>query len=210
MQRRIIHWRVFILSLMVFFSLSTVSPASAAVPAPTAASVLAKIQSSSDPQRTYQALTPAERAAFDLEYAPAAMVPLPSPATSPPPYSITSTTKCWEYARTWNVNNQIGKTLFTYWSRVRWCSDGIRVTSATTSDRGGETRTPFYHFRGNLGSGSLSLYSENRRYVQERFTFEVPSPWGNVVVSDYVYCAQLRVGTTYERHSGLANCNLYA
>ena len=98
--------------------------------------------------------------------------------------------------------NALGKTTYTTWLGIDWCSKNKRVVSSRIYTRGGETMTPLWDYNGLKAKGTRNVGSQVRIYSEVEFSFGL-----GIYITHQYPCTQIRGGET-GRWSWRANCNL--
>jgi len=192
---------------VLFSAFGVLAPAGAATPitATDGPGLAAAVFGSADPQAAYASLTPAQQTTLQNYETPGATLTRTTNVTPAPP-EVTGgkvVATCWTGIATFEKENLVGKTIYTWWQTLRWCTKNhISVSSYVVLDQGGETSTPGWSYGGHGLSGKLISGNQARSYTTEKFNFNVLwTSFSNTV------CAQIRASgngsVTY-----MDSCNL--
>ncbi len=165
---------------------------------------------SSDPASSYARLSASDRAAFDAVEKPTTEFTdttilkhqtntgawVRTDAAAAP-----AATGCWDAWVRYGWKAAAGNTVYTAWQGLTWCSRSGTVYGWRVYDRGGETNTPGWSYRGHDGQGIRSVGWEVRSYTKEKFHFGA-GPIG----FDNSRCVQIRGGQGL--YSSRASCTL--
>ncbi len=154
--------------------ISMVAPVSAAGPSPDAATLVARLTASKDPDAAFLNLSSADQKAVVAYLTVAGFDSSESIAQTAAPDSLT---ECWTITKTFVAKNYLGGTLFTMWSKINWCANQstLRLTSASKY-RGFTVNTLGWNWlgwqawdtEGGVGYGHYEVY------LQGGFSFCVP------------------------------------
>lgn len=121
--------------------------------------------------------------------------------------------RCWEDYEFYEGQTVVGTVMYTLWQGLNWCSVSwdsgysYNVYRGTVFARGGETKSPFYTFNGDVGFTSPNMWNlgwEIRSVTEERF--EVNVGWYHSTATP---CVQIRGGARGLTWS-LPDCHLNA
>jgi hypothetical protein len=89
---------------------------------------------------------------------------------------------CWNNWHKRRAKALAGNVIGTYWQGLRVCAKNGKITSGRVYDRGGETSTPGWSYRGKTGSGEKNYGDEYRAWTQEKFVLSISVSIGPVSV----------------------------
>lgn len=171
--------------------ISMVAPVSAAGPSPDAATLVARLTDSKDPDAAFLNLSAAEQKAV---VAYLTVVKFDSTETRVETAAPNYVTSCWTITKTFVAKNFVGGTLFTMWSKINWCANQSTFKLTSTSKYRGFTVNTFgWNWLGwnAWGTSGGVGYGQYEVYLQGGFSFCVPLvgcidyryPW----IDTYVY-----------------------
>ena len=184
---------------------SSVSATSATAATPSGLAVAKSVFASASPRAAYNALSSAQRTAFNRAESPTSRVLLAHTGTLPSASAMmaASFTGTFALSDRWGAKAAAGNTLYTWWQATKVTVSSGHVTGVSVYNYGYETSTPGWRENG-ISTQKYNAGWEGRGLVIAKFVLGVAG-WD---IQHTTNCGQLRLNADGYHYLASTSCNL--